>query len=128
MSTIRSNIRRITSDHFEPDDAKDPKAQRQLRGQLEHIDYTAYAANQQVISAALAEVDAKKFEHLALVTAQARARWVATGIAASQSGRPLSAEQIAELSHLRTTYEELAEVYEAMRRMVERGYLRYAGE
>ena len=87
-------------------------------------------ANQQVISAALAEVDAKKFEHLASVIAQARARWVATGIAATgESGRPPSAEQIAELSHLRATYEELAEVYEAMRRlMVERGYLRYAGE
>jgi hypothetical protein len=81
-----------------------------------------------VIGAALAQVDAKKFEHLASVTAQARARWVATGIAASQSGGPPSAEQVADLSHLRSTYEELAEVYEAMRRMVERGYLTYAGD
>jgi len=128
MSAIRSNVRRATNDHFEPDDAKDPKAQRALRGQLEHIDYTAYAANLQIIGAALSPVDAKKFEQLASVTAQARARWVATGIAASLSGRPPTTEQIADLAHLRSTYEELAEVYEAMRRMVERGYLTYAGD
>src|SRR4051812_43987882 len=104
MSAIRSNVRRATHDHFEPDDAKDPKAQRALRGQLEHIDYTAYAANQQIIGAALSSVDAKKFEQLALVTAQARARWVATGIAASLSGRAPSAEQVADLAHLRSSY------------------------
>ena len=41
MSTIKSNVRRTTGDHFEPDDANDPKVQRQLRGHLEQIDYTA---------------------------------------------------------------------------------------
>ena len=123
MSTIRSNVRRIVGDHFEPDDTLDPKAQRQLRGHLERIDYTAYAANKKVMGAALAGLDAGKFERLAFNIAQARARWVATGVALSETGRPATAEQTAELARLRTVYEEFAEVYEAMRRMVERGYI-----
>jgi hypothetical protein len=125
MSSTRSNVRRIVGDHFEPDDAMDPKAQRALRGLLEQIDYAAYAANRKVMGAALAGVDAKKFDRVALAAAQARTLWVAKGIAATESGRPLSPEQLAEMEHLRGAYEELAEVYEAMRRMVERGYLEY---
>jgi hypothetical protein len=126
MSSTRTNTRRIVGDHFEPDETMDPKAQRQLRGYLEQIDYTAYAANRTVMGAALASVDAKKFERVALATAQARARWVATGIAAGDPGRALTPEQIEELARLRSGYEELAEVYEAMRRMVERGYIELA--
>ncbi len=126
MSMTRTNTRRMVGDHFEPDDAMDPKAQRALRGQLEQIDYAAYAANRTVMGAALAALDAKKFERLALATAQARARWVATGIVSGDPSRPATPEQIADLARLRTAYEELAEVYEAMRRMVERGYLEYS--
>ena len=125
MSTSRTSVRRITSDHFEPDDDVDPKAQRQLRGYLEQIDYAAYAANRKVMGAALAGVDAKKFERVALATAQARARWVATGIAASDPSRPVTPEQTDDLVRLRSAYEELAEVYEAMRRLVERGYIEF---
>lgn len=125
MST-RSSIRRVVADHFEPDEAADPKAQRQLRGHLEQIDYAAYAANKKLMAAALpAGVDAKKFERIALATAQARALWVAKGLSAVDSTRPMTPEQLAELTHLRETYEELTEVYEALRRMVERGYLEF---
>jgi hypothetical protein len=44
----------------------------------------------------------------------------------TESGAAITAEQTARLATLRTAYEELAEVYEAMRRMVERGYLTYS--
>jgi hypothetical protein len=123
MPTL-TNSRRTVGDHFEPED-KDPKAQRALRGHLEQIDYIAYDANRTVVGATLSAVDAKMFERLALATAQARARWVATGIALSDPGRAPTAEQASELARLRTVYEELTAVYEAMRRMVERGYLAY---
>ena len=127
MSSSRTSLHRVVNDHFEPDELSDPKAQRALRGSLEQIDYAAYAANRRVMVAALAGVDAKHFERLAAATAQARALWVAKGIAASDSGRPLSPQQVDELSGLRAAYEEQAAVYEAMRRMVERGYLEYRG-
>ena len=118
--------RRLVGDHFEPDEASDSKAQRNLRGHLEEIDYTAYAANLKVMSAALGQADAQKFERLGLATAFARARWVATGLAVTESGRPPTSEDVEKLVALRRAYEELTEVYEALRRMVERGYLPYS--
>ena len=126
MSTSRmSSHRRIVGDHFEPDEAVDPKAQRQLRGQLEQIDYAAYDANRKVLAATLSDVDVQKFQRLALATSQCRARWVAAALAATEGSQIPTSEQIDKLSRLRMAYEELAEVYDAMRRMVERGYVAY---
>jgi hypothetical protein len=125
MSMRTTNLRRTLPDHFEPDDASDPKAQRQLRGQLEQIDYTAYAANKEVMNAVLGRADAKKFQRLGLAAAQARAKWTATALAATEDGRLPGPAQIDEIARLRTAYEELTEAYDALRRMVERGYLTY---
>jgi hypothetical protein len=119
----KAGIRRLVGDHFEPDEASDPKAQRLLRGHLEQIDYIAYDANRKVISAALGGFDATRFERLGLAISQARARWLAAGLAAGETGHLPSPEQIAKIAQLRGAYEELAEVYEGMRRAVERGYL-----
>jgi hypothetical protein len=126
MSITRTNSRRSVGDHFEPDEEVDPKAQRHLRGQLDQIDYTAYAANRKVLSATLGRADAQKFERLGLAAALARARWVATALAATEADRTPSREDVEKLAQLRTAYEELTEVYDAMRRMVERGYLPFA--
>jgi hypothetical protein len=123
MSITRTNTVRRTGDHFEPDDDVDPKAQRALRGHLEQIDYTAYAANKQVLGAALGDADAAKFQRLGLACAVARARWVATALASAEPGKVPTREQVAELALQRQAYEELTEAYDALRRMVERGYL-----
>ena len=128
MSTTRTNsFRRTSSDHFEPEVTDDPQAQRRLRGQLEHIDYTAFASNREVIGASLGHADAAKFQRLAVAAALARTRWVSEALAvAGPNG--LTAEQVERLTMLRGAYEELTEAYEAMRRMVERGYLTYRTE
>ena len=125
MSVSRtSNVRR-SSEHFEPDDAGDPHAQRRLRGHLEQIDYTAYASNREVIGASLGPTDAQKVQRLGVAVALARTRWVGAALTATETGHPPSAEQVEKLASLRMAYEELSEVYDAMRRMVERGYLTY---
>lgn len=118
--------RRSASDHFEPDEAADPKAQRHLRGHLEQIDFTAYAANRKVLSSTLTSVDADKFQRLASTAALARVRWVVAALAMTEDNASPTAHQIEGLAQLRTTYHELTEAYDAMRRMVERGYLTYA--
>jgi hypothetical protein len=128
VSTTRTNsFRRTSSDHFEPQVADDPQAQRRLRGQLEHIDYTAFASNREVIGAALGHAEAAQFQRLAVAAALARTRWISEALALS-GPQGLSAEQVARLSQLRGAFEELTEAYEAMRRMVERGYLTYRSE
>jgi len=120
-----SGFRRSWHDHFEPAADLDPLVAKRMRGYLDQIDYTTYASNQAVIGQALGQTDAGKFQRLAVAAAQARTLWVASAMTMTQAGAPLGAEQVAELARLRTAFEELSEVYEAMRRMVERGYLGY---
>jgi hypothetical protein len=118
--------RRAPSDHFEPDDDVDPKAQRSLRGHLEQIDYAAYAANKKTLSATLGAIEGPRVQKLASAAALARTRWVVAALAISESGEAPTREQVTGLAHLRATYEELTGAYDALRRMVERGYLTYA--
>lgn len=117
--------RRAPSDHFEPDDDVDPKVQRNLRGHLEQIDYAAYAANKKLLSGAMGAVEAERIQKLASAAALARTRWVVAALAISEEGAAPSREQIAGLTHLRATYDELAAAYDGLRRMVERGYITY---
>jgi hypothetical protein len=127
MSTTRTgSVRRVGLDHFEPDDASDPHAQRKLRGQLEQIDYMAYAANKEMIGHAIGKADSAKVQRLAVAAASARAQWVSEALAMTESSHALSAEQVTRLARLRMTYDELTEAYEGLRRLVERGYLTYA--
>jgi len=125
MSTRASSFKRYAQDHFEPQDDTDPAAQRKLRGQLEQIDYTAFASNREVIGATLGHADAAKFQRLAVAAAHARALWVAEALAMTETSVGLEPRQAQRLADLRANYEELTEAYEAMRRMVERGYLTY---
>tara|TARA_R110002072_G_scaffold107730_3_gene234112 strand:- start:421 stop:822 length:402 start_codon:yes stop_codon:yes gene_type:complete len=122
--SVTSSFRR-TSDHFEPDLVQDPAEQRRLRGHLEQIDYTVSAANQAVIQKDIHHVTLEDFRNLALTAAKARTAWVTTAIELAKAHKALDPEQLARLSHLRRVYDELSEAYEAMRRMVERGYLSY---
>jgi hypothetical protein len=123
MSTIRSGYVAGDHEHFHPDDT-DPADLRRLRGILEQIDYTTFACNREVISKVIGRPGPKAFQALALATAQARAGWVAAGLAAAQTS-PVSPEAVQELSRLRQAFEELREAYDAARRLVERGYLAY---
>jgi long-subunit acyl-CoA synthetase (AMP-forming) len=125
MSVTRTSSIRSSTDHFQPEMNDDPQAQRRLRGQLEQIDYAAFAANRDAIAGKLGHVSAARFEKLAAATARARAEWTAAALALSESGRALTPAESGALTLMRETYLELTEAYEALRRMVERGYLTY---
>ena len=122
MSTMQTGSYRRQRDHFEPQDI-DPQEQRRLRGLLEQIDYAAFIANREVIGQMVSGLDAATFQRLAVLTATARGKWVSEGLRQSESGTPSTVDQVARLTAARTAYEELAEVYEGLRRMVERGYI-----
>lgn len=122
MSTVQTNSYRRQRDHFEPQDS-DPHEQRKLRGQLELIDYAAFVSNREVVGQMLGGADAGAFQKLAVLTATARAKWVAEALRLAHSGSPVTPDQTARLTAHRTAYEELAEAYEGLRRMIERGYL-----
>jgi acyl carrier protein phosphodiesterase len=124
--TRTANFRRMALDHFEPERDRDPQDQRRLRGHLEQIDYTAYAANVAALRPIVGDPDAARFQRLAVAVAQARGQWVSEALAMTETaGAMLSASQTQRLTALRTAHEELTEAYEALRRMVERGYVTY---
>lgn len=122
--TLTQNVRKVR-DHFEPDPELDPQEQRQLRGYLEQIDYATFAANREVLGQALQNIDTAKFGRLAVSAAQARARWVTAAIAMSNKPEGMTADDVNKLAVLRLAFEELTDAYEALRRMVERGYVSY---
>jgi hypothetical protein len=122
MSTIQTSSYRRPRDHFEPQD-DDPQDQRRLRALLEQIDYSAFVANREVIGQMIPKVDGAMFQKLAVLTATARAKWAVESLRQSESGSPSTPDQIARLAAARNAYEELGEAYEALRRMVERGYV-----
>lgn len=123
MSVTRTNSFRRAHDHFEPQDDSDPHAARRIRGQLEQIDYTAFASNKEVIGQVMGQTDPKQFQKLAVAAAHARAVWVSAALKVAEGGGRVAPEDLARLAHLRATFEELTEAYEALRRMVERGYV-----
>jgi hypothetical protein len=124
-SIVITSTRKRGADHFEPEAALDPQEQRKLPGYLGQIDYAAFAANQEVVAKALGDADPGKFQRLATAAAHARAQWVAAALAITETGQAPTADQINDLTALHRAFDELADVYEAMRRMVERGYLSY---
>lgn len=123
MPTTATQSWRRQNDHFEPHDIS-PEEQRRLRGALEAIDYTAFLCNREVLATTVGATDPARFRRLALAAAQARGRWVAEALRQSDGGA-VTPEGAQRLSTLRRTYEELSEAYEALRRMVERGYLSF---
>lgn len=121
MTTIQAGYGRHEHDHFRPETDHDPATQRRIRGQLEQIDYVAYACNVEAIARIVGRRSCAEFQALAVAAATARARWVAEALAVTAA----DADRTARLAALRGAYEELREAYEAARRMVERGYLAY---
>lgn len=123
MSMVTQNVRK-NRDHFEPEANLDPQAQRAMRGHLEQIDMAAYVANREIVARTLGQTDLSAFERLAVAAAQARATWVAAAVDVSTKVKPTH-HDVTELAHLRAAYEELTEAYEALRRLVERGYVAF---
>ncbi|HLK26256.1 MAG TPA: hypothetical protein VKT30_16485 [Caulobacteraceae bacterium] len=125
MSVIRAmRGTGYADDHFEPENLLDPHAQRRIRGYMEQVDYTAFAANREVFEQGLNQATHENFQRLALAAAKARALWVTTALEISSSGAPTT-EQARQLAALRQAYEEISEAYEGLRRLVERGYITF---
>jgi hypothetical protein len=120
MSSIRA---RSQDDHFIPESETNPATQRKLRGQLEMIDFTAFASNGAIMSQIVGTMDNGRFQRLAVAAAHARARWVAQALEMTSSYHDITPEQTRRLQELRQTFDELSEVYDATRRLIERGYV-----
>jgi hypothetical protein len=115
------NPRRV--DHLMSDEMLDREARKALTKFTEGLDVAIFEANREIISQKLGELRRESFLRLAVKVAEARAEYTRTALElARHEGLPNPAE-IARLRELRTTYDELVAAFDAMERIVERGYL-----
>lgn len=112
-------------EHFKPSLVNDTQEQRRLHAHLERIDLATFEANRVVLARTVGRLEPAHLKRLAALAANARASWVNAALALSERGAPLNEEELRSLAFLRQSFEELSGAYEAMRRMVERGYLCY---
>jgi hypothetical protein len=113
----------MAHEHFQPESSLDPQDLRRVRTRLEQVDTATFEANRQQLARTVGRVDIRSFQRLAAAAALARGDWVTAALRATDKSHTPTDADVARLAHLRTTYEELAAAYEALRRMVERGYL-----
>jgi len=103
-------------------DLLDRNARRKLAGFLEQIEVAIFTANREVIHRAVPELDREAFVRLAVVVAEARASYIKLALELCKQGHVPPAARLGDLKAARETYDELSHAFEAMQRVVKRGY------
>ena len=107
---------------YEAPEMMDHHAQMRLKGTLQQIDYSIFAANREIFQKEIPELDQETMIRFAVTVSEQRAAYVAKGLALARAGHAPSDADIAELARLRQRYEELEAAFRATRRLIERGY------
>lgn len=110
-------------EHLMSDDLLDRDARRALTKFTEGLEVAIFEANKEIISRKLGDLHRENFLRLAVKVAEARTEYVRLAMELARGEglpRPVDVER---LGALRTTYDELVAAFEAMERIVERGYL-----
>lgn len=100
----------------------DPKARKALKAALAQMDLAVYAANQEIIGRLLPDLDQQDVVRFAVVVAEQRAHYVKEALRLTRAKREPTPAEIAGLAALRAGYDELSAAFEALRRLIERGY------
>lgn len=111
---------------YEAPEMLDHQAQMRLKGNLQQIDYSIFAANREVFHRAVPELDHQTMIRFAVVVSELRAAYVTRGLALSATGHVPTEQEIAELALARHRYEEMEAAFRATRRLIERGYSKVA--
>ena len=98
----------------------DPKRRHSWLEFKEAMDRAVVDANRESLRGV--KLTRESFLRLALCTAQARAQYVQKGVEVGAAKSP-TREQIVALTHAREAFEETCAAFEALERIIERGYL-----
>lgn len=79
--------------------------------------------NRDVINAALPVISLEDLRPILVMTANARAAYIARTVEVSRAETQISAQHVAELQSLRHTYDELVAAANALETAINRGYL-----
>ncbi len=90
---------------------------------LENLETAILEANCQVMGQAIPHLNQDAFLKIAVRVAELRADYIRFGLQVAEHRHP-AAESIAKLESLRKAYEEMAHVFDAAERVIERGYVK----
>ncbi len=105
-------------------DLLDKDARRRLNQQLEQIEKAIFDANERTLRTKVPSLDRDNFVHFAGLVADTRANYIKMALEISRLSIQPDASIVQELKRQREAYEELLAAFEAMQRVIERGYVR----
>jgi len=88
----------------------------------DRMDRTIMKANQEVLSAKLPDIDLNTITRLSVRIAELRASYLSKALAVAETTGVPSVEALEDLQRHRVAFEELREAFEALERVIERGY------
>ena len=97
-----------------------------MRGNRVRIDCGALEVSEEVLAELVGLARLDRGQRLAVAKGNAGGGWVADALAVSQKSEQ-SPEDITKLTALRCAFQEFTESYDALRRLVERGYIPLRG-
>jgi len=112
-------------DRISRDDVLDNTAQKRLHRFQERLAKIVISSNHELIGKALPVIKADSFARLSVKTTNARVQYLSQIMKITELDGNASEEDIAELARRRLAYEELTQAFEALERLIERGYAQF---
>lgn len=111
-------------DSYTAPEMLEPAMRKAIKAQLDALAFASFTADREVIARELPTIRRVDLEFLVVAGAEARTRWLVQALAHGKTKKLPSAAEVEELARLRQTYQELAAAFEALKRLIERGYTR----
>jgi hypothetical protein len=111
-------------DHLMSREMLDKRALHALAAFREEVEMAIFSANTEIIGRETPNLTRDTFLKLAVAVAEARARYIKVGTeVAAMAGKKPPREMIDSLAEARRAYEEITHAFQAVERVIERGYI-----
>lgn|SRR5258708_33253159 len=111
-------------DQFMTQDMLDKNARKELTQQILEIDKVIFETNQRIMLEKVPTLDSDSFLRFSHLVAETRANYIRMALEVSKLSHQPDIGVIEQLRKQRLSYEELLAAFEAMQRVLERGYVK----
>ncbi|MBI3498427.1 MAG: hypothetical protein HY058_14090 [Proteobacteria bacterium] len=111
-------------DQFMTQDMLDKNSRKELSQQLLEIEKVIFETNQRLMQEKVPALDSDSFIRFSHLVAETRANYIRMALEVSKLAHQPEAAVVDQLRRQRITYEELLSAFEAMQRVLERGYVK----
>jgi hypothetical protein len=122
-SKVAGTFKSRRVDHLMSDEMLDRDVRKALTKFTEGLEVAIFEANKEIMSRKLGVVQRESFLRLAVKVAESRADYVRLALEMAKGEGLPQPPDVDRLTASRVTYEELVAAFEAMERIIERGYI-----